>query len=213
MVNKQSNKQPKFQVLSPQELGFASLKEFVSDKAFSLCVRSLLQNWRQGTVSSKGRSDVSYSNKKPWKQKGTGRARAGTRRSPIWRGGGVIFGPQCRVKKLSVSKKVKKDVMASLINTFLHNDKIIQLYWILTGDKPKTSAVASVLREAGLHNKKLTVFLSRADVLTYASLMNIPYVTVLFFDQGNVFGMANCDYLVFFKKDLDSFREMVSQWI
>ena len=62
--------------------------------AMAIYVRALLQNWRQGTVACKGRSDVSYSNKKPWKQKGTGRARAGSARSPLWRGGGVIFGPQ-----------------------------------------------------------------------------------------------------------------------
>ena len=66
----------------------------------SIYIRSLLQNWRQGTVACKGRSDVGYSNKKPWKQKGTGRARAGSARSPLWRGGGVIFGPQPRTRVL-----------------------------------------------------------------------------------------------------------------
>ena len=71
-------------------------------------VRSLLQNWRQGTVGCKGRSDVAYSNKKPWKQKGTGRARAGSARSPLWRGGGVIFGPQPRTRVLKAGKQVKK---------------------------------------------------------------------------------------------------------
>ena len=67
-----------------------------------------MQNWRQGTVACKGRSDVAFSNKKPWKQKGTGRARAGSARSPLWRGGGVIFGPQPRTRMLKVAKQVKK---------------------------------------------------------------------------------------------------------
>lgn len=213
MVNEQGDKPSKFQVLTSQELGLESLKQLASSRALSLCVRSLFQGWRQGTVSVKGRSDVAYSNKKPWKQKGTGRARAGTRRSPIWKGGGVTFGPQARVKKICVPRKVKKNVLASLLNTFLQNNKIVQLDWMLAGDKPSTSSVVNMLKNTGLHGKKLTVFLSRADVLTYASLMNIPYVTVLFFDHGHVFGIANCDYLVFFKKDLDLFKKMVSQWI
>src|SRR5690348_15481044 len=72
-------------------------RTLVSVQSFSTWIRSLLQNWRQGTVGVKGRSDVARSNKKPWKQKGTGRARAGSARSPLWRGGGVIFGPSPRV--------------------------------------------------------------------------------------------------------------------
>jgi ribosomal protein L4 len=70
-------------------------------------VRALLQNWRQGTVWSRGRSDVSFSNKKPWKQKGTGRARAGSPKSPLWRGGGVIFGPQERSRLLKINRKAR----------------------------------------------------------------------------------------------------------
>lgn len=71
-------------------------------------MRVYLQNVRQGTVGSKGRSDIAYTNKKPWKQKGTGRARAGSARSPLWRGGGVVFGPQARIKMLKVPKKLSK---------------------------------------------------------------------------------------------------------
>lgn len=74
---------------------------------YALWVRVLMQNWRQGTVGCKGRSDVARSGKKPWKQKGTGRARAGTARSPLWRGGGVIFGPQMRTRTLKINKKIK----------------------------------------------------------------------------------------------------------
>ena len=65
----------------------------------------MLQNWRQGTVACKGRSDVAFSNKKPWKQKGTGRARAGSARSPLWRKGGVIFGPQPRTRTLTITQE------------------------------------------------------------------------------------------------------------
>src|ERR1700733_5875246 len=70
--------------------------------SFSTWIRVLAKNWQQGTVACQGRSDVAYTNRKPWKQKGTGRARAGSARSPLWKGGGVIFGPQARVRTMKV---------------------------------------------------------------------------------------------------------------
>src|SRR3990167_8761361 len=96
-------------IITPANLGLGDLEvrsKNVANATFSTWVRVLLQNGRQGTVACKGRSDVAFSNKKPWKQKGTGRARAGSARSPVWRKGGVIFGPQARVRKLSIPVNV-----------------------------------------------------------------------------------------------------------
>ena len=94
--------------VSLQDLSLdVSQKKEVTPVGFSTWIRSLRQNWRQGTVGCKGRSDVAHSNKKPWKQKGTGRARAGSPRSPLWRGGGVTFGPQARVRTLAVPAQLK----------------------------------------------------------------------------------------------------------
>src|ERR1700722_4270098 len=87
--------------------------------AISDYVRSLFQNWRQGTVWSRGRADVSFSNKKPWKQKGTGRARAGSAKSPLWRGGGVTFGPQERTRVLKTNKKIRQLALLSLLSDHL----------------------------------------------------------------------------------------------
>src|SRR5262245_26717589 len=103
--------------VSLQDLGMDSAqKKAHTNVAFSTWVRSLLQNWRQGTVGCKDRGEVtSRSNKKPWKQKGTGRARSGSPRSPIWRGGGVTFGPQPRVRTLAVSGQAKKGVLNSIL--------------------------------------------------------------------------------------------------
>ena len=84
----------RLRLLPSSMISIASDKKIASKANFALWVRALLQNWRQGTVVCKGRSEVAYSNKKPWKQKGTGRARAGSARSPLWRSGGVIFGPK-----------------------------------------------------------------------------------------------------------------------
>src|SRR5260221_13587778 len=88
----------KLYAVAAQELEFDTTAFVKADPAtFSTWIRVLAQNWRQGTVACKGRSDVAYTNRKPWKQKGTGRARAGSARSPLWKGGGAIFGPQARV--------------------------------------------------------------------------------------------------------------------
>ncbi len=109
-----------------------------------------MQNWRQGTVGCKDRSEVAFSNKKPWKQKGTGRARAGSARSPVWRGGGVTFGPQPRVRTLQVNKQVKKSVLADIASHYANNGKIVSLNWALSEQRPRTAEAFNALKEAGL---------------------------------------------------------------
>jgi large subunit ribosomal protein L4 len=185
----------------------------VSTKSFAQWVRALAQNWRQGTVAVKGRSDVSYSGKKPWKQKGTGRARAGTRRSPIWRGGGVTFGPQPRTKIAKVGRRLKGKILASLLDTFLKNDRVLQLNWELDTVGPKTSRAFSALKQAGLKGKKIVLFLPYEDKKHFASFSNIPTVNILFFDQVNAFDLSNSDAWMYLQKDVDQFKRTVEQWI
>src|SRR5680860_633450 len=98
-------------IVTAKDLGLESVEK-VSPKAYSTWIKVLLQNWRQGTVGCKGRSDVAKSTKKPWKQKGTGRARAGSARSPLWRGGGVTFGPQKRSRKLKFPRNIKDSILS-----------------------------------------------------------------------------------------------------
>lgn len=191
----------------------ASQKKTVSDKAFAVWVRALLQNWRQGTVACKGRSDVSFSNKKPWKQKGTGRARAGSRRSPLWRGGGVTFGPQAREKALKVPQSLRKNVLGALACEYLDAGRIACLDWNLQGDVPKTAQAYMALKDSQLTNSSINLFLPTDDHLTYASFANIPNVRIFFFDQSNAFDLAKSYHWVFLKKDFDRFKEMVTKWI
>jgi len=200
-------------VISFKDLGLEKMSRPSCSVGFSTWVRSLMQNWRQGTVSCKGRSDVTSSNKKPWKQKGTGRARAGSAKSPIWRGGGVTFGPQKRVKNLKVPKKVKQRVLGDILLNFLNDKKITCLNWTIESDKPKTSQVYNAIKEAGIHLERLVVFLQPDDFLMQASFSNIPNVSVMFFDQANAFDLTNGSRWVVMKKDLDAFKNMVTQWI
>ncbi len=180
---------------------------------FATYVRSLLQNWRQGTVAVKGRADVSFSNKKPWKQKGTGRARAGSPRSPLWRKGGVTFGPQPRVRTLTLNKQVKQQVMLELLASYINSQRVIQLDWNLNSEVPKTALAFKALRDAGLANRAVNIFLPVDDAMSFASFANIPNVRILFFDQPNAFDLAQGDQWVFLKKDFDHFKNMVSRWI
>jgi large subunit ribosomal protein L4 len=201
-------------ILLPADLSFLEEEqETISEQGYSIWIRTLLQNWRQGTVAVKGRSDVSFSNKKPWKQKGTGRARAGSPRSPLWRGGGVTFGPQARVKTLKVNKKLKKGVLRTLLLHRLHAGLITVLDWELSQDVPKTALAHKVLLDAGFSQEQVTLFLPIQDVASYGSFVNIPLVRVLFFDQANAFDISRGDRWIILKKDIELFKKMVSQWI
>jgi large subunit ribosomal protein L4 len=202
-----------YNTLSAKEVGLDAPKSRISPVGFSIWVRALLQNWRQGTVGCKDRSEVAFSNRKPWKQKGTGRARAGSLRSPLWRKGGVTFGPQERTRTLKVTKKVKQGVLSTLVYNQLEAGKVAYIDWAFEGSTPKTSAAFDVLRTAKLHEDKVTVFLPVNDIMTYASFVNIPNVRILFYDQPNAFDLAKGDRWVVFKKDLENFKGMVEKWI
>ncbi len=195
-----------------QELGVSAPKKPATSQQFAMWVRSLLQNWRQGTVGSKGRSDVARSTRKPFKQKGTGRARAGSARSPLWRGGGVTFGPQARTKTLAVPKGLRKQVFTQLLVDRIADKKVIVADWQLENDVPKTARAVELLRSMGLHDKKITLFLSPGDLLHYGSFSNIPTVQLLLFDQPNAYDLANSQYWVVLKKDFEAFKQMVEQW-
>lgn len=183
------------------------------NKEFSVWVRVLLQNWRQGTVACKDRGEVtSRSNKKPWKQKGTGRARAGSPRSPLWRGGGVSFGPQERTRILSMQSKKKKQVLLSMMAHLLTNNKVIIAESLLDTDKPKTAWAANTLKNVGITDNRVTLLLSAQDQITYASFVNIPNVDIVFFDHVNAYNLARGERVLVLSKDINQFKEMVSKW-
>jgi len=199
--------------ISFKSLGLDEITRRPCKVGFSTYVRALMQNWRQGTVACKGRSDVSFSTKKPFKQKGTGRARAGSARSPLWRSGGVTFGPQPRVKKLGVCSKVRRKVLGDIILGFLSNKKVSCLDWSLKADRPRTSEAFSVLKDAGIVSDRLILFVQPDDFLTQASFSNMPNINIMFFDQPNAFDLTNGSRWVFLKKDMDAFKDMVLRWI
>lgn len=212
-VTKSTEGASSLQKITASDLQVEGGQKEVSPVAMAIYIRTLLQNWRQGTVACKGRADVAYSNKKPWKQKGTGRARAGSARSPLWRGGGVTFGPQPRTRVLKTSRQVKKNVLNSILFDFLNNGKVVSLNWDASLSKPSTMQAAQLLRKNGLHEQKIVLFLPAHDMITHASFSNIPNVHILLYDQPNAFDLANGTHWLVFNKDLEHFKKMVSQWI
>lgn len=196
------------------ELGLKGVEQAsVSPACFAVAIRAQLQNWRQGTVACKGRSDVNKTGKKPWKQKGTGRARAGSFRSPIWRGGGVTFGPQPRVRKLSVPKAMRRLALQQLLWKQLNDGRIFVLPIAWTDEKPKTSIACQALKNIGLANEKIVLFVGIHDYRTQASFANVPNVRMLFFDQPNAYDLANGSYWLYLEQDDKLFKEMVGAWI
>ncbi len=184
----------------------------ISPMAFAVWVKQLLQSWRQGTVGVKDRSEVNLTGKKPWKQKGTGRARAGTPRSPIWRKGGVIHGPQPRVRELKVAKKQKSGVLNALLWRFVDKAAIHVLSHSIDRERPHTASARQLLHAVDLHTKKIVLFLQPLDTLNCLSFVNLSNVRIVYFDEVNAFDLASADCWLVLHKDLETFKQTVAQW-
>ncbi len=125
----------------------------------------------------------------------------------------MIFGPQPRTRVLKTGRQVKKNVLNSIFFNFLDQGKIASLNWDAALDKPSTSHAFKVLKQTGLDQKKVILFLPTHDSITYASFANIPNIQILFFDQPNAYDLANGSQWLVLKKDFEQFKQMVSQWI
>lgn len=139
-------------------------------------VTTYLNNGRAGTKAQKNRSDVSGGGKKPWRQKGTGRARAGTIRSPIWRSGGVTFAAQPRDFTKKLNKKMYRAGMRSIVSELVRQNRLC-ISQDLLPNKAKTKAVVSKLNEYGITDKILILVKEPNGVLELA-VRNLPLVTI-----------------------------------
>ena len=141
-----------------------------------------MANRRVGTASTKTRGEVNYSNSKPYKQKGTGNARAGDKKSPIWVGGGTIFGPKPRDYSYTLPKKVKRLAMKSLLTLSVKEEKlaVIEDFTIESG---KTKELAGILKNFVTDNKRTILILKDDDVMMRRAAKNIPYLRVLSYNR------------------------------
>ena len=174
--------------------------------AMHLCVVNYLANQRQGTQSTRTRSEVSGGGKKPWKQKGTGRARQGSTRAPQWTHGGIAHGPKPREYGFSINKKVRRLAMKSAFSSKVAADELVVLD-DLKLDAIKTKEVVKVLTALETGKKVLLVLPENNDVL-YRSARNIAGVKVSTVNTLNVYDILNCDTMLVLKDGVAKIEEV-----
>ena len=157
-------------------------------------VRTYLMNQRQGTQSTLTRTEVSGGGRKPWRQKGTGRARQGSTRAPQWTHGGVALGPKPRSYRLSMNKKVKKVAMISALSSKVAAGEMIVVNAI-TAENFNTKTMVQMLAAIGAAKKTLVV-LAENDAKVIKSFANIAGVKTTQASNVNVYDILNCDSLV-----------------
>ncbi|MDP2402120.1 MAG: 50S ribosomal protein L4 [Actinomycetota bacterium] len=157
-------------------------------------VRSQMAARRSGTHSTKGRSEVSGGGRKPWRQKGTGRARQGTIRAPQWKGGGVVFGPTPRSHAFKVPNKVVKLAMRSALSAKTA-EGVLHIVDSFGLDKPSTKQAAEILRNLGIEGR-VTVIVANDDVNALLSFRNIPKCAVITAAEANTYDLVNNNAVV-----------------
>ncbi|MEE9911946.1 MAG: 50S ribosomal protein L4 [Deltaproteobacteria bacterium] len=175
------------------ELNDAVFGAEVNEATIHDVVKMQLASRRSGTSATKGRSDVSGGGKKPWRQKGTGRARAGTSRSPIWRGGGIVFGPQPRDYSYSVPKKVRKKALISVLSMKVKEDKMTVLK-NFPMDVISTKAFKKVVDLFGL--KKTLFVIDQDNAVLMKSSRNLKNIKMIRSEGINVYDVLNYEHLV-----------------
>jgi large subunit ribosomal protein L4 len=159
---------------------------------------------RQGTHSTKTRGEVRGGGRKPYKQKGTGRARQGSIRSPQFAGGGVVHGPHPRKYDQRTPKKMKAAALRGALSDRARNDRVHVVEGLVSGDVPSTKAALASL--TGLTDRsRYLVVLERSDALTWLSLRNAPEVHIVAVDQLNTYDVLSSDDVVFTKGAYDAF--------
>ena len=170
-------------------------------------VTAQLAAGRSGTHSTKTRSEVSGGGAKPWRQKGTGRARQGSRRAPQWTGGAVVHGPQPRSYAQRTPKKMIAAALAGVLSDRAREDRIVVLASLVPGETPSTKQAQAALAPVAQYRNKLLV-LDRDDINGWLSVRNIPDVHVIAADQLNAYDVVVADVVVFTTAGLEAFVGM-----
>ncbi|MBA7568887.1 50S ribosomal protein L4 [Candidatus Atribacteria bacterium 1244-E10-H5-B2] len=170
-------------------------------------VKRYLANRRRGTASTKNRSEVRGGGAKPWKQKGTGRARAGTSSSPIWVGGGIVFGPAPRNYSFSLPKKMKVAALKSALSDKLANKEII-IIDKLSLEENKTSKMVEILKNLQAFKKPL-IITEKEDNIIALSVRNIKGAQVLPVSKINTYDLISHEKIIITKKALKRIEEVL----
>ena len=176
-----------------------------------LALRRQLNNARQGSASCKTRAEVSGGGRKPWKQKGTGRARAGSLRSPLFAGGGVIFGPQPRDYSFNMPQKARKLALKSALSARSEQMVVVKDFSTIT--EPKTKLMVSALKSLNVSGKTLIVADVKAAENKYLELAarNIPSVRIILPSNLNVKDLLEADNVIITEAAINEITERLSK--
>lgn len=167
----------------------------VNEASLHASVRAYLNNQRQGTHKTKTRAEVSGGTSKPWRQKGTGRARQGTIRAAQWKGGGIVFGPRPRNYRTDIPRKVRQLARRSALNARAREDALLVIE-PLAFDAPKTTQLAEVLANVGVIDRKVLLLTDGANTAVYLSGRNMPGVQVLPYSEASAYDILWSDVVV-----------------
>ncbi len=186
-----AGKQHKSAFALPSELFDGTVNESVLHQA----VVTYLGNQRQGTAKVKRRQEVSGGGRKPWKQKGTGRARAGTIRAAQWRGGGVVFGPAPRDYRKDLPKKVRQLARRSAFNARAR-EGMVRVIDAIDLTTPKTQELLGLIAKLELGTGRILILTDGAKPTVHLSARNVPGVTVLPFAEATAYDILHAKWLV-----------------
>lgn len=194
------------EVVGDIELNEAIFGIEVNEHVVYEVVKNHLANRRQGTQSAKTRAEVRGGGRKPWRQKGTGRARQGSIRAPQWKGGGVVFAPKPRSYRYSVPKKVRRLAMRSVLTSKVLEGEL-RVLDALTIDAFSTKKAKEILENLNLETKTIIV-LSEGNEKIVKSFANLPKVETVVVDYMNVYDLLRFDNLVIVKDALSKIEEV-----
>ena len=197
--------------MAGKEVGSMELSEkvfgaAVNEAVLHAAVRAYLLNQRQGTQSTLTRAEVSGGGIKPWRQKGTGRARQGSTRSPQWTHGGVALGPKPRSYRISLNKKTRRVALQSALSAKVAGGEMVVVDAI-AAQEYKTRVMADMLKAIGFEKKALVV-LAEKDDKVYRSLSNIEGVKIAYVNTINVYDILNCGLFVVAKAAAEKIEEV-----
>jgi len=193
------------------ELNDKVFAEDINEHVVHQVITSQLAAKRRGTASTKTRSEVRGGGRKPWRQKGTGRARHGTIRSPLWVGGGITFGPKPRSYEKKVNKKMKRLALRSILTDKVKNDQL-KIIDELDYDKPKTKQVINLIEDFDLKDKKVLIVLPEKNDNVYLSARNLPKVDTMVLDAMNAYQLLDNECILVPEKAAQKIEEVLSEW-
>ena len=200
--------------MAGKEVGEITLSDLVfgaevNEAVLHTAVRAFLLNQRQGTQSTLTRSEVSGGGKKPWKQKGTGRARQGSTRSPQWVHGGIALGPKPRSYRVTMNKRVKRVALFSALSAKVNAGEMIVVDSI-TMNEYKTKTVVNMLSAVGAQKKALIV-LPEVNEFVIKSAANIEGLKTTQWNTINVYDILNCDTFIVAKDAVNKIEEVYAR--